>query len=64
MASHGLPACTTVPPWGFANSSWESALFDTSLAGREPRASGTPPTPATPSLARGEVVAGGWSLAL
>ena len=30
-ASHGLPACTTVPPWGFAGSSWESALFDTSL---------------------------------
>ena len=30
-ASHGLPACTTVSPWGFAASSWESALFDTSL---------------------------------
>jgi len=26
-----LPACTPVPPWGFAGSSWESALFDTSL---------------------------------
>ena len=57
MASHGLPACTTVPPWGFANSSWESALFDTSLAGREPRASGTPPAPASRPPPPGDVVA-------
>ena len=56
-ASHGLPACTTVPPWGFAGSSWESALFDTSLGRARAARLRDAFAPSSPSPARGDVVA-------